>query len=111
MNFNVGDCLSDFPDTLQKIKEKRLSLFRKFKIYHHRLNIDMIIFFRLNSWTFYGENAVDDIFYVTDTEREIAILSQIVAIIDDYVELYEGDYDLTDKSLNYHQYFIAVYHL
>lgn len=25
--------------------------------------------------------------------------------------MYEGDYDLTNAGLNYHQYFIEVYHL
>ena len=40
----------------------------------------------------------------------MAILEQIISILEQNAENYEGEYDLTDKSLNYHQYFIAVYH-
>lgn len=58
VSFNIAECMADFPDTLEKVKEKRVSLLRKFKVYGHRLNIDLIIFFRVNSWTFYGDKAV-----------------------------------------------------
>lgn len=91
--------------------DKKLSLMRKFKIYSHRLNIDMIVFFRLNSWVFYGEKAVEEIFSVVNIPKELAILQQILSILSDNVAMYDDAYDLTDKSLNYHQYFTAVYHI
>ena len=63
--------------------EKKLSLLRKFKVYGHRFCYDMLVFFRLNSWTFWGEKAVDDIFSVTNAQRELAILEQVAAATDD----------------------------
>jgi hypothetical protein len=38
------------------------------------------------------------------------ILEEIVSILTEKLQKYEGSYDLTDDSLNYHRYFIAVYH-
>lgn len=110
VSFSIAQCVEEFPDVLQKVMEKKLSLLRKFKIHHHTLNIDIIIFFRLNSWVFYNEQAVKEIFYVVDLEKEVAILEQIISILEQNAENYEGEYNLTDKSLNYHQYFIRVYH-
>ena len=91
--------------------EKKLSLLRKFKVYGHRFCYDLLVFFRLNSWTFWGEKAVDDIFSVTNAQRELAILEQVLGILQDNVAMYEDDYDLTDPSLGYHGYFTAVYHM
>lgn len=71
----------------------------------------MIIFFRLNNWTFWGEKAVEELFSVVSYEKEIAILEQIASILNNNIEAYDDQYDLTDSSLNYHQYFTAVYHL
>lgn len=110
VSFSITQCVEEFPDVLQKVMEKRLSLLRKFKIHHHILNMDIIIFFRLNSWTFYNQQAVTEIFSVVDLEKEVAILEQIISILQQNADNYEGEYDLTDQSLNYHQYFIAVYH-
>lgn len=46
-----------------------------------------------------------------NVSKELKILDQIVEILSEKAKIYEGEYDLTDSSLNYHQYFIAVYHL
>lgn len=54
VSFSITQCVEEFPDVLQKVMEKKLSLLRKFKIHHHILNMDIIIFFRLNSWLFYN---------------------------------------------------------
>lgn len=88
-----------------------LSLFRKFKFYAHRLCMDIIVFFRLNNWTFWGSKAVNDIFMVTNVEKEITILEQIEEIINDNIEIYDDDYDLTNKDLGYHGYFREIYHM
>ena len=42
--------------------------------------MDMIVFFRLNNWSFWGEKAVEEIFTVTKNnyQKEIKILSQIL---------------------------------
>lgn len=95
---------------LEKVMDKKLSLLRKFKIHHHILNMDIIIFFRLNNWNFYHEQAVNEIFQVINIQKELAILEQIISILQDNLDAYAGEYDLTDKNLTYHQYFIAVYH-
>lgn len=110
-SFNITQSLEEFPDVLEKVKEKRISLLRKFKVYNHRLNIDLIVFFRLNNWTFYGEKSVEELFAVTNLEKEIAILEQIVGFLEESEQIYGDDYDLTDKGLNYHQYFTMVYHI
>jgi len=74
ISFNITQCLIDFPDVLDKLMDKKLSLLRKFKIHHHILNLDMIIFFRLNNWMFYNEQAIDEIFNVVSIPKEISIL-------------------------------------
>jgi hypothetical protein len=51
--------VEDFPFILPAVREKKLSLLRKFRLHHHILNMDIIIFFRLNSWNFYGLPALD----------------------------------------------------
>lgn len=71
----------EFPDVIDRVMEKHLSLLRKFKIYNHRLNMDLIIFFRLNNWLFYGEKAVEEIFNVVNVSKEIKILDQIAEIL------------------------------
>jgi len=58
LSFDIGNTLVHFPDTLQMLEEKHLSLRRKFKIKINRLNMELILFFRLNSWSFYGKHSV-----------------------------------------------------
>jgi hypothetical protein len=67
MSFDIIGALIGFPDTLSNIENKGLSLRRKYKICHNRLNIDIIMFFRLNSWYFYGIKSVNELFKITDT--------------------------------------------
>lgn len=81
LTFNLTQYLIEFPDVIDNVMDKHLSLLRKFKIYNHRLNIDLIIFFRLNNWLFYGEKAIEEIFHVMNTSKEIKILKQIVEIL------------------------------
>ena len=59
LSFDVAQGLEGFPSVLGTLKVKGLSLRRKFKVYHHRLCLDLIVFFRLNSWSFEGERAVE----------------------------------------------------
>lgn len=49
----------------------------------------MIIFFRLNNWTFWGEKAVEELFSVVSYEKEIAILEQIASILNNNIEAYD----------------------
>ena len=84
---------------------------RKFKLYHHRLNLDLIIFFRLNNWTFYEEKTINELFSVIYLEKEITIIEQIVEILKQYLKPYDHEYDLADKALDYHSYFRQIYHL
>lgn len=58
ISLTMDKYFSQFPDVLDRVMEKKSSLLRKFKIYNHRLNIDLIIFLRLKHWTFYGEKSV-----------------------------------------------------
>lgn len=81
LSFNISQILCDYPGVLEKVVEKKISFERKFKLYNHRLNIDLIIFFRLSNWQFYGEKAVEEIFSVLDIQKEIVILDQIVSIL------------------------------
>lgn len=74
VSFSIAQCFEDFPDILEKVMDKKLSLLRKFKIHHHILNMDIIIFFRLNNWSFYHEQAVNEIFKVVNIPKELAIL-------------------------------------
>lgn len=59
---------------------------------------------------FYGAQALDQIFAVTNVQKEICILEQIVTIYESNLETYSEVGDLKDPKLNYHEYFIAVYH-
>jgi hypothetical protein len=59
LSFGITQCVEDFPFILPAVREKKLSLLRKFRLHHHILNMDIIIFFRLNSWNFYGLPALD----------------------------------------------------
>jgi hypothetical protein len=105
-------CLQEFPDVLESVMAKKLSLLRKFKVQHHIFNLDAVLFFRLNSWAFFHEAAVEEIFAVAPAAfpKELAILRQIAEILEANRETYAGEWDLTDPALGYHQYFVAVYH-
>jgi hypothetical protein len=105
-------CLQEFPDVLESVMAKKLSLLRKFKVQHHIFNLDAVLFFRLNSWAFFHEAAVEEIFTVAPAAfpKELAILRQIAEILEANRETYAGEWDLTDPALGYHQYFVAVYH-
>ena len=69
LSFNIAQCVGDFPDLLDKVVARKISLFRKFKVYSHRLCMDMVIFFRLNNWAFWGEKAVEEIFSVINYDK------------------------------------------
>lgn len=77
LSFDIVNSLLGFPDTVKKLEEKALSLRRKFKIKYNRLNVELIFFFRLNSWSFFGKQSVEELFKVKDYSKEIAILQQI----------------------------------
>jgi hypothetical protein len=66
---------------LEKVMEKKLSLLRKFKLYNHRFNMDLVLYFRLISWHFYGEQSVEDIFTVSNFQKEIVVLEKIRALL------------------------------
>jgi hypothetical protein len=110
VSFGVAQGVADFPDVLEGLMAKRLSLRRKFKLYAHRFCLDLLLFFRLNSWTFWGERAVADVFRVTSAQRELAILEQVAAVLRESAEVFEEEADLSDPALGYHAYFTAVYH-
>ena len=38
-------------------------------------------------------------------------MGQINEILEKNIATYEDEYDLSDSSMNYHQYFITVYHV
>lgn len=54
------------PDLMNRIQKLGLSIRRKYKLNYCRLNMDLILFFRLNSWNLYGIDSLNDIFYVTN---------------------------------------------
>jgi hypothetical protein len=66
LSFDIAGTLIDFPDTISKMKQKNLSLRRKFQIKYNRLNIELIMFFRLNSWFYSGTDSVKELFKVKD---------------------------------------------
>lgn len=76
---------------MHRIEKLGLSVRRKYKINCTRLNIDLIIFFRLNSWNLYGIGSLDEIFYVMNIPQEIAILEQIISSLQIYLEQYENE--------------------
>jgi hypothetical protein len=110
LSFDIVGALVGFPDTVEKLEEKALSLRRKFKIKYNRLNVELIFFFRLNSWSFFGKQSIEELFKVTDYSKEIAILQQIKDQLTFRHEIFKGTYDLRDKNLSYHEYFVNVYH-
>jgi hypothetical protein len=72
--------------------------------------MELILFFRLNSWSYFSNKSVEELFKVKDYGKEICILVQLKESIEARLEMFKGPYDLTDPKLSYHEYFIAVYH-
>ena len=110
-SYDLGQFLQSMPDLFQKVKELGLSLRRKFRINHTRLNLELIMFHRLLDWSLYSIRSLNEIFYVTNINRELSILKSIKETFANKLKNIEGDDDLTDPTLNYHEYFIAVYHI
>ena len=65
------------PALLERMKKLRLSIRRKFNINRSRLNLELIMFHRLNSWNLTSIESLNDIFFVMDIERELEILAQV----------------------------------
>ena len=65
------------PALLERMKKLRLSIRRKFNINRCRLNLELIMFHRLNSWNLTSIESLNDIFFVMDIERELEILAQV----------------------------------
>lgn len=66
LSYPLDEVLRDMPDLMQRVQVLGLSIRRKFKVNYTRLNLDLIVFFRLNSWNLYSVASLDDIFYVTN---------------------------------------------
>lgn len=77
LSYPLNDIFKDMPDLMERVQKLGLSIRRKFKVNYTRLNMDLIYFFRLNSWNLYGIGSIDDIFYVTNIANELLILEQI----------------------------------
>lgn len=62
------------PDIMKHVQTLGLSLKRKFRIRYTRLNLDLIIFWRLLNWNLFGPNTISEIFYTKEITKERQIL-------------------------------------
>ena len=93
------------------IQNKGLSVNYKVKLKSFTFALEPIVFFRMCDWKL-THHTLEDIFFVTDLDKEIKYLSQAKEMYSEYLSYYKNvDYDLTDNSLNYHQYFVKVYNI
>jgi hypothetical protein len=76
------------PELVGRIEKLGLSIRRRYKVNYTRLNLDLIIFFRLNSWELFGLESLDEIFFVVCMKKEVLILEQIVKSLEMYLEIY-----------------------
>jgi hypothetical protein len=76
------------PDLMARIQKLGISIRRKYKISHCSLNLDLIIFFRLNSWNLFGINSLDEIFFVMNIYNELLILEQVCDSLASSLEIY-----------------------
>ena len=111
LSYDLSSSFKQMPDLFERSRKLGLSMRRKFKINHMRFNIDIIIYHRLLRWNLYSLKNLNEVFFVTDVNQEIRILDEVKDSFEQKLKFVEGNEDLTDKSLNYHRYFIAVFHV
>ena len=111
LSYDLGSALQGMPDLFQRVKKLGLSLRKKFKINHTKLNLDLIIFHRLLKWNLYNIRNLKEIFCVSDIHQELEILEAVRISLEHKLKIFQGAEDLSDTSLNYHRYFIAVFHV
>ena len=59
------------PELAKRVEEFHLSTYRKYKLSYCKLNIDLIIFFRLRKWNFKDAESVNSIFFVVSIPNEL----------------------------------------
>ena len=59
------------PELAKRVEEFHLSTYRKYKLSYCKLNIDLIIFFRLRKWNFKDAESVNSIFFVVNISYEL----------------------------------------
>jgi hypothetical protein len=111
VKFKLGKHIEAYPDLFDLIQSKGLPVNYKVKLKAYTYALETVVYFRMCAWkaTHHG---LEDIFCVTDVDRELTCLEQVRTVYLECLEMYEGiKEDLTDGSLGYHGYFARVYNL
>lgn len=85
---------------MSEVVGREVAPFRKFKIYRHLLNTDLILYHRFLNRVNSSQSPAD-LFTVNNISAEMAVLGQVIKLLQYHLQVYEGPFDLTDKSLTY----------
>ena len=111
MKFNLGKHIEPYPDLFEIVQNKGLSINYKVKLKSYAFAIEPIVYFRVCNWKV-THHSLEDIFFLTDLDRELSCLEKVREVYSVYLQKYESlDLNLSDPSLSYHSYFAAVYNL
>lgn len=106
--------LSAYPDMLERMQSRRLTLKYKFKVKRREFSMELVLFYRMVNWS-RMRHTIEELFTPVDLNREVKalhgyedLLKEIVAQEDKESALEE---ELKKPGLGYHGYFAVVYRL
>lgn len=106
--------LASYPDMLELMQNRRLSLKFKFKLKRREFSMEMVLFFRLANWS-RMRHTVESIFAPEDPAQEIRALEAYLNMLRDIQKASEKESVLVEKlmskDITYHKYFATVYRL
>ena len=88
IKFKLAKQIEPFPDLFDLIQSKGLSVSYKVKLKSYTFALEPIVYFRVCNWKA-THHKLEDIFYVTDIDREIECLDSARNIYSEYLEQYE----------------------
>jgi hypothetical protein len=94
--------IEPYPDLFELIQSKGLSVSYKVKLKSYTFAIESIVYFRVCRWKA-THHKLEDIFYITDIDRELECLASVKEVYLQYFEQYTNiDSNLEDQTIGYH---------